>query len=111
MERTISIERLYFLGNFKNIKISNTLTDIPEELAMNVEVMELLYRQQLIAVEKAYRDYHEIVKNLPENETETLEYLDAERIQNFKDLQEAINEVYTPPAGVVNSGWDEITKQ
>jgi hypothetical protein len=103
MQRTISIERLYFLGNFKNIKISTTLTDIPEDWAKDLKVVDGLFREQLISVEKAYCQYHELVKGLPADEAETFEYLEAERTKTIEELKEEIALITTPPAGAVNT--------
>lgn len=94
METTISVERLYFLGNFKNIKISNTLAEIPEDF-MSDKVLDLLYKHQLISVEKAYRQYHEIIKDLPADAAEAIEFLDAERVATMEELKQEFERLYT----------------
>lgn len=86
MERKLNTERLYYLGNYKNIKISNELSNIPESFISD-KVIDLLYTHQLLAIEKAYRQYHEIIKNLPADEAEVLEYLEAEKVQTLAELK------------------------
>lgn len=91
MERTLYAERLYSLGDFKNIKFSNALTGIPEELASNPRVVELLYVQQFLAIEIAYRRYYNTIDKITrEKIVDILEFLEAERTQTFQELSEEI---------------------
>jgi uncharacterized protein YbjQ (UPF0145 family) len=97
MERDIHVKRLYFLGNYKNVEFSNTLKGIPEELASNDKVVGLLYVQQFIAIETAYRKYYQLVENLVGEETKkVLETLETERTQTMRELYEEINKIGEP---------------
>ncbi len=60
MERTISVTRIYNLGDYKSIRISDTFSDIPEELFTNTESMRILRELQMLQVDSAYFEY---VKN------------------------------------------------
>lgn len=91
MERTLYTERLYSLGDFKNIKFSTALTNIPEELAMNEKVVGLLYMQQFLGCEIAYRRYYDLIQKLTkDNVQNVVEYLENERNQTMKELYEEI---------------------
>jgi len=57
MKRSLSTERTYSLGDYKSLKISDKIEEIPEELAMNPEFMETFRHLQLMEIEKAYYDY------------------------------------------------------
>ena len=57
MSRSISVTRTYSLGNYKNIKFSDTISDIPEHLAIDHEVMNVLSFLQLVSIEKSYFNY------------------------------------------------------
>lgn len=67
MERMLTIERLYNLGDFKSIKIrdvvdgsrriSNEVAGIPEELWLNSEFIEKLRYLQMIQMEATYFKY------------------------------------------------------
>lgn len=88
MERTLYAERLYALGDFKNIKFSSALTQIPEEIARNPEAINLLYVDMFIGMELAYRRYYAMVESLSRsNVQEVIESLKTEQTRNFGELQ------------------------
>ena len=103
MNRDISIERLYTLGDYKNIKFGNVLKDIPEEIAQDDKLVSLLYFQQMLSCEIAYRQYVDLLSKIKNaNPDEVMEFLTEQRVQTWQELRTRINEHYTPPAGVVN---------
>lgn len=65
MNRTSSIKRLYWLGDYRNIEFSDVIDDIPEEVALNPELMGEIRLLQLLQVEWAYRQYHKMIEKLP----------------------------------------------
>lgn len=92
MERTLYAERLYSLGDFKNIKFSSALTQIPEEIATNPEAINLLYVDMFVGMELAYRKYYAMVEKLSRaNVQEVIEGLKTEQEQNFQQLKETLN--------------------
>lgn len=105
MERTLNVERLYYLGDYKNIKFGNSLSGIPEELAGNDKVVSLLFLQQSLACEAAYRTYSELMEHINSEFTvdvrgkkvvdtqQVLQYLTEKREQTFDDLMEEIKAV------------------
>lgn len=68
MERELSLERLFKLGEFKLLTVTDNFSGIPEELAMNTEFMSDLRRLQLISADKAYYDYSVMAAELQEVE-------------------------------------------
>lgn len=94
MQRDLGVERLYPLGDFKNIKFSTLLKDIPEELARNETVVGLLFLQQSISCEIAYRKYYDLVNKIAKDKIENvLEYLEQQREQTMAELYEEIKKV------------------
>ena len=51
------MERLYNLGDFKNIKFGDEFIDIPEEFMFDTEFVGNLKMLQLLGVESVYREY------------------------------------------------------
>ena len=91
MKRDLGIERLYPLGDFKNIKFSTVLRDVPEELAKNEKVVGLLFMQQSISCEIAYRKYYDMVNKIVKDKIENvLEYLEQQREQTMAELYKEI---------------------
>lgn len=110
MNRSLSTERLYSLGNYSNIKFNDTITEIPSEVATNQEATRLLRYLQLIEVEYSFARYTQILEEtygskLPLDQI--LEFLEQERTSTFADLYKALNEIYMPttvnPIGDANN--------
>ena len=108
MERNLDVERLYFLGDYKNIKFGNQLVNIPEKVAMNDKAVELLFLHQFLSCEIAYRRYVEMLdkisqeysivkngKNIADPEA-VMEFLQTERAQTFAQLYEEIKQTQEP---------------
>lgn len=65
MNKTISVERLYSLGDYQNIKFKSEISNIGEEVLQDpikVSALELLI---IIDMEKNYRTYIDIVSKTP----------------------------------------------
>lgn len=90
MDRSISVTRTYSLGNYKNIKFSDTISEIPEELANSPEFMSELRFLQLVAVDKSYFEYvhnAETWHNLNiEDAIATLNGLEKETIESLQEI-------------------------
>lgn len=98
MQRTLSVKRLYSLGQFKNITFENVLSDIPEEMATNEKIVQLLYTQQYLACEIAYRNYYNLVERISKEGVEdVLEFLENERNQTLTELYEEIKKTKENP--------------
>lgn len=80
MRRAISIERLYFLGDYKNIKVGTSLDDIPEEVASDSKAVGLLLKGLMLDCDMAYQEYREYNERLKvERETDMMEALKEEK--------------------------------
>jgi hypothetical protein len=69
MDRSIGLERVYNLGDYKSLRVSDYSNNIPEELATNDEFMSELRHLQLVSAELTYYNYSVMVSNLNEKET------------------------------------------
>lgn len=96
MERKLSIERLYSLGNYQNVKFIDEITGIPEHIAINKDAMNLLSYSQILEVEKAYYDYYKLrLEKLPKGKledviTDTIEIIEEEQSRTWEQLLEII---------------------
>jgi len=87
MQRTLSTERIFPMGNYANIKFAHTLSEIPEKIALNPIAMELLQYVLLLDVEYAYKRYHMLMdKTTNMKLDEVLAYIEAERQSTFEEL-------------------------
>ncbi len=57
MNRTLGIERTYSLGNYKNIRVTDIITDVPEEWMLNEEITSKLRLLQLMRADSVYYTY------------------------------------------------------
>ena len=99
MNRKISTERLFSLGDFKNIKFYDEINEIPSEVATNPEASRLLRYLQLVEIESAYNRYMLLMDKLYANKLpieEIVETLENERQNTFADLMKVMNSIYTP---------------
>lgn len=87
MNKISSVERLYSLGDFKNIKFSDSITEIPESFVLNKRAMELLRYIQILDIEDAYYRYARLMLNLkPHGVEEAMNFLETERNRTFEEL-------------------------
>jgi hypothetical protein len=63
MQRNLRIERLFTLGDYKNIKVYDEIEDIPEELLTNKEVIDSLYLLMLLNVDRVYAKYKTLIEH------------------------------------------------
>ena len=94
------MERLYSLGDFKqgykSLKVTDSINDIPEELATNEDVLNTLRYLQLLALDKAFYSYAVLNSELANMDTDEqrLEELITMETDNWKRLRELISEIY-----------------
>jgi hypothetical protein len=90
MKQDISVTRTYSLGNYKNIKFSDTIKDIPKHLTLNREAQDLLRLLQLVSIEKSYfkyvRDFPALHEISVEDALAKLEEFEPEIIRDLKDV-------------------------
>ena len=107
VERKISTERLYHLGDYKSLrvgdsmynrpKVANEISGIPEELWLNPEFINKLRYLQLVQMETVYFKYIEdFIKNYHMNRSledtigiiDELGELEIKTIKELKDILE-----------------------
>lgn len=90
--RSVSVTRTYSLGNYKNIKFSDTISDIPEDLAIDHETMNVLRFLQLVSIEKSYFDYLNSADKWHELDIEeAIEKLNGLETETMSTLKELLN--------------------
>lgn len=63
MKRTLKLERLFYLGDYRNIKFIDEITDLPEDVAGNETALDLLRQVQFVGVDKAFQEYMALHKS------------------------------------------------
>lgn len=90
MERTLSFERTYAIGNMNFAKFGDTITNIPEHLAVNPEVISTLRMLQIVQTEKAFFTYmskKEVLHSIESGEAlEILEEANHKVVQSLKEV-------------------------
>ena len=92
MKRILSVERLYTLGDYKNIKIINAL-ETTEDAPDNTVATRLLLKQLSTECDLAYQDYkamNEEISKLAKEGTDVRELLQQERDRVTKELAEPL---------------------
>ena len=92
MKRILSVERLYTLGDYKNIKIVSTI-QTTEDSPNNSEVARLLLQQLGVECDLAYQDYKQmnIEASKAEKEGQDIKgFLKQEHDKIEKELQEPL---------------------
>jgi hypothetical protein len=95
MNRQISAERTFQYVQYEPLKFTDTITEIPHEIASNIDAMKLLRYLQLVDIEWSYLTYLEIRLQEPKLLTadavrEAKEFMEAERVVTFEKLLESI---------------------
>ena len=78
MSGKISAERLYSLGNYKNIKFIEEVNDIPDDLMFNVEYVTYVRTLQALRLDKSYLQYLQLFDEVVQKVIdETMELAEA----------------------------------
>jgi hypothetical protein len=109
MKRNLSVERLFPLGDFKNIKFTSELENIPEEFATNEKAVGLLWLQMAYGCDIAYVKYYNLIESLAKTGIkEKLARLEEERQNVINELnKEYLSEKKPLPAIEVKSETTE----
>jgi hypothetical protein len=90
MKTSLGLERTFWLGDYKSLKVVGYMSNIPQDIALNPEAMSMLRKMQMNRIDLAYLDY---VKNSLATKLERLLGADTE-VKTFEDaLGELINKV------------------
>ncbi len=96
MNRSVGIERVFSLGNYNMLRVSDTINDIPDELLLDEQFILDLRTLQLLEIEKIFIKYsqlHDKAENLSEKD-----YLEGINVNIEKKL-ESIVEKYNKTKG------------
>ena len=95
MKRSLNVDRTYFLGDYRSLKISDYIQDIPEELSINPEFMGVMRTLQLLEIERAYYQYSVMSQQMKEAGTDGEKFLDLTEIVNntFEKLLELYQKI------------------
>ena len=96
MNKSITLERTWQLVQFEPLRVSDTITEIPEIVASNPEAMRLLRYLQLIDTEWTYMQYAKLRASEPKlTSLEAIEsaneFLEEERRITFENLLKSMN--------------------
>jgi len=97
MNKTISAERIFALGDYQNLKVTDSITEIPDAIARNPEAIKLLRFLQLVDIEWSYLTYQKLRLSEPkivnsESIKSAIDYIESERTTTFEKLIESIQE-------------------
>lgn len=101
MNETLRVKRLWKMGDFSNVELESTLSDIPEKVALNDRAIGLLYNLMLLEAESAHKDYLKIYRDNPflmkafpdlvNYIDESLKVIKEEKNRTFEELLNEIN--------------------
>ncbi len=94
MNRKLSIERVYNLGQYKSLRVVDEIDGIPDELSMNQEFADYIRILQLVNADLVFQNYALKTKELADLHDGTEEKIDALltiRANTFDDLTKLLN--------------------
>jgi len=93
MNKNISVERLFSLGDFRNIKFVSTVTDIPRDILLNKKGMSLLWYLQLLEIEESRHKYDLLSRKIIDTDHENIaKMIEEERTQTYEDFMNSLVE-------------------
>jgi hypothetical protein len=92
MNRNLRIERLYTLGEYRNIKICDELVGITNELALRKEVIDLLQFLLMVQTDSGFLKYKQLVEETAKKPSmeDMIAYLDDIREQTLSDINKLL---------------------
>lgn len=96
VNKQISIQRIFSQGDYQNLTVTDTITEIPDSIASNPEALKLLRYLQLVDVEWSYIKYMKLRMSEPklasaEAVEQALSFIEQERVTTFENLLAAIH--------------------
>jgi hypothetical protein len=97
MKGNLGLERVFKLGDFKSMRVTSDIDDIPEELITDEEFVTAVRLLQLIEVDRAYYQYRVQAGELNEFEldTERVESLVEQEAQAFANIKARIELIHS----------------
>lgn len=92
VNRTLGIERIYRLGDYENLKVTDNINDLPEELMFKGELINKIRYLQLLNVELASRKYHKLMESMYVfSYDEQIEALSEEKLNTLDEIKQLLN--------------------
>ncbi len=92
MERNLSVERTYSLGQYQNIKLFDSIGELPEEVITNPELVKNIRQLQLVQLELDYRNYIKLAEKLhPHGIDEAMAILEEIRVNTLDTIKGLFN--------------------
>ncbi len=92
MERSIKLERLFSLGNYKNIRFDDGIDNIPQSMWTNKEVMENLNYLVMLSIELSFRRYLKLSEKIQDMSLEDqVTYLDKVKSDTYELIKQLMN--------------------
>ncbi len=60
MERTLTLKRIFSMGQYQNLEVTDSITGIPNELALSEDFIASLSLYQLLRLEVRFQRYLEL---------------------------------------------------
>ena len=93
MNKSVGIERVYSLGNYNMLRISDTISDIPDELMLDEKFIFDLRMLQLLQAEKTFVKYSQVSEKMSGiSEEESLEGINAIIERKLESIVEKYNQ-------------------
>jgi len=87
MDKNVAVERLYSLGDYRNIKfvsVVGKIEGIPSNISSNPDAMALLWYLQLLEIEEARHNYDLLSRKIAGTPPEEISaMLEEERTQTY----------------------------
>ena len=64
MERTIGVERVYKVNDYNTLRLSDTLSNVPEELMLNPDFVNKVRFLQFVELERGWIKYSNLFSTL-----------------------------------------------
>ena len=60
MKRSLTLKRIFSMGQYQNLEVTDSITDIPEQLALNGDFIASLSIYQMLRLEARFQRYVEL---------------------------------------------------
>lgn len=89
--RNIKIERLYNLGDYRNIKLIEEINDLPDAIQFKESLMSKIRYYLLVSIEQGFYKYKNLAQKVASlSPEEALAFLEEEKINTLDSLKEEL---------------------
>ncbi len=90
--RSLSVERTYPLGQYQNIKLFDSINNLPAEALTNPEMVGEIRQLQFIQLELAYRKYIKLAEKIhPHDMDEAIAILEELKVSTIDTIKNLFN--------------------